>query len=115
MNGDFIAGPWVAETEVTKDDSGDGLAVIAVIPEHGFGTPTRGIVAWVHCGLFGACNTDEKAIATARLIAAAPDLLAALKEISRWRYLVGHEFKPIEIGAAFERAAMVIAKAEGRS
>jgi hypothetical protein len=58
-----------------------GLAVVAVIPEaqrDGFATPTRGMVAWVHSGL-GACETDDVAVATARLIAAAPTLLAACK------------------------------------
>ena len=81
-----IPGPWVAETEVCKDADAieeHGLAVIAVLPEHERtpgATPTRGMVAWVHSGL-GACATDEQAIDTARLIAAAPDLLAALRTI----------------------------------
>lgn len=79
-----ISGPWVAETRVSKDRHGDGLAVIAVIPENErdghMGTPTRGMVAWVHAGL-GACDTDGKAVATAQLIAAAPDLLEALLNV----------------------------------
>lgn len=76
-----VSGPWVAEDRVCEDAEERGLAVIALVPEvhrNGFDTPTRGMVAWVHSGL-GACDTDEQAIATARLISAAPDLLEALK------------------------------------
>lgn len=78
-----IAGPWVAEQSICDDASERGLAVIAVLPELARvpgATPTRGMVAWVHSGL-GACGTDEQAVATARLIAAVPDLLAALKAV----------------------------------
>lgn len=81
-----IPGPWVSEARVCKDQTGDGLAVIAVIPENErdghMGTPTRGMVAWVHAGL-GACDTEDKAVATARLIAAAPDLLDALLNVRK--------------------------------
>lgn len=97
-------GPWVAETSVCKDETGDGLAVIAVrtdVPEGC--TPTRGMVAWVHSGL-GACSTDDEAIATARLIAAAPDLLAALKGIL---HIADRK------AAEFDAAHAAIAKAEG--
>ena len=99
----FVPGPWVSETQVCEDG---GLAVIAVLPEaerDGFTTPTRGMVAWVNAGV-GACETDAQTIATARLIAAAPDLLEALKGVLRVA-----DRKTVEFDAA--RAA--IAKAEG--
>ena len=78
-----IAGPWITESGVSDDTEERGLAVIAALPELARipgATPTRGMVAWVHSGL-GACETDEQAVATARLIAAAPDLFSALSDI----------------------------------
>lgn len=101
-----IHGPWVAEPQVCEDTEERGLAVIAILPEleRTLGaTPTRGMVAWVHSGI-GACATDPQAVATAKLIAAAPDLLAALKGVIRVA-----DRKTVELDAA--RAA--IAKAEG--
>lgn len=71
-----IAGPWVAERSICEDSWDRGLAVIAVLPELARvpgATPTRGMIAWVASGL-GACETDEQAIATARLIAIAPTM-----------------------------------------
>jgi hypothetical protein len=71
-----VAGPWVAEARVCEDAEERGVAVVAVVPEvhrNGFDTPTRGIVAWVHSGI-GACATDDQAVATATLIASAPDM-----------------------------------------
>ena len=81
-DGAWVAGPWEAESTICDDlyEGERGLAIIAVEPEaarNGYATPTRGMVAWVHSGM-GACDTDERAIATARLIAAAPDLLGAV-------------------------------------
>lgn len=76
-----IAGPWVAEHSICDDLSQRGLAVIAVVPELARipgATPTRGMIAWVHSGI-GACETDEQALATARLIASAPAMRAALQ------------------------------------
>lgn len=73
----YVTGPWVSETSVSED----GIAVIAVDPGIPAGcTPTRGMVAYVHSGV-GACQTDDEAIATARLIAAAPDLFSALADM----------------------------------
>ena len=103
----YIPGPWVAETTIGKDER--GLSVIAVIPEverDGGTTPTRGRVAWISSRL-GACQTDGHAIATARLIAAAPDLLAALKDlVAEWGDGLDDPFWNV--------ARSVIAHAEGR-
>lgn len=90
-------GPWVAESGVLDDQTDRGLAVIAVLPEcqrNGNETPTRGMVAWISSGM-GACDTDEQAIATARLIAAAPDVTAALRE---WLGLFERGNLPLTIG-----------------
>lgn len=77
-----VPGPWVAESQVSHDPIDRGLAVIAVTPEAKrtprITPPTRGMVAWINSGM-GASDTDDQAVATARLIAAAPDLLDALK------------------------------------
>ncbi len=109
-----IPGPWLAETNVCEDAVERGLAVIAVIPGisrcDGYETPTRGMVAWVHSGT-GACKTDAEAVATANLIAAAPDLLASLEAmVDRW--------EPDCVGTdrrMWEDAREAIAKAEGTS
>ena len=106
-----ISGPWVAETSVTRCEPDNGLAVIAVVPEvqrNGHDTPTRGMVAWVHSGI-GACQTDEEAIDTARLIAAAPDLYDALAQIAWW---MKDQDKAPELLAEAEKA---LAKARGES
>lgn len=112
MSDAFIPGPWVAENGVSPDqDDWRGLAVIAVLPEaerDGIRTPTRGMVAWVNAGL-GACSTDEQAIATGRLIAAAPELLAALQ----WFVddIDGTHTVMMEFDANVARARAAIAKA----
>jgi hypothetical protein len=72
----FVPGPWEIGGDAV-DPVERGLPVIAILPDAEGATPTRGMVAWVHSGV-GACATDEQAIATARLMAAAPDLLNAL-------------------------------------
>jgi hypothetical protein len=76
-----VPGPWISESGISDDTEERGLAVIAVLPKFQRtpeATPTRGMVAWIPSGI-GACMTDEEAIDTARLIAAAPDLLATLR------------------------------------
>ena len=101
-----VAGPWLSEGRVCDDSDEQGLAVIAIIPEverNGFSTPTRGMVAWVNVGI-GACETDDQAVATARLIAAAPDLLEALK------YVMSAQGE--QLHDAFDQAHRAIAKAE---
>jgi hypothetical protein len=102
----FTPGPWVAEDHSVTDLE-DGLAVIAVFPEHPRDTPTRGMVAWL--GDHGAnFQAPETRAANARLIAAAPDLLAALKalldkaDLNDWNQ------------EAYEAAEAAIAKADGR-
>jgi hypothetical protein len=97
-----ISGPWIADATVCTEEG--GLAVIAVNPDVPVGgTPTRGMVAWVN-NRCGACDTDDKAIATARLIAAAPDLLAALEAV-----VSVADRKTVE----FDQAHAAIAKAKG--
>ena len=69
-------GPWEYQPYESSDD---GFGVIAVrddIPRGG--TPTRGLVAWVHRRNFEPKSVSE---ANARLIAASPTLLAALRDL----------------------------------
>jgi hypothetical protein len=56
-------------------------------------------------------SSDEHAEADARLIAAAPELLASLREVLGWYIEGGHAVPRIYI----ERANAAIAKVEGRS
>lgn len=60
---------------------------------------------------------DDERIANARLIAAAPELLAALKEAHRLLPSLIHtstDIDAVELGDAIERARAAIARAEGR-
>lgn len=96
-------GPWIAEQEVFAPGGIVGIYVAqydARVQEPG------GRI----CQAYGNClvTTDETVRANARLIAAAPDLLAALKAVveswetgTRWRDEMG-------------RARAAIAKAEGK-
>ena len=112
-------GPWKPQD---RDKYERGIAIVAVIPEvpQG-GTPTRGMVAWVgQAGAnFGSSYTQK---ANAALIAAAPDLLAALKDYHAATDAileVGSDGQiPANIALTYvgakERAFKAIAKAEGR-
>lgn len=112
----YVTGPWVSETYVSED----GIAVIAVDPSIPVGcTPTRGMVAYVHSGV-GACQTDDDAIATARLIAAAPDLLHSLEIILGALLLRIHPDERPENGvyppySAIREAQDAIARATGET
>jgi hypothetical protein len=71
-------GPWVMQTPVTGRGNEAGLAVIASDEELRISNPSRGIVAFVsrRPGM-----TNAETLANARLIAAATDMLAALKRV----------------------------------
>lgn len=101
-------GPWLAEKVVAGKPPDRGVGIIAVDPEISrteIRTPTRGIVAWA-CGRVGQPSAET--LANAALIAAAPELLAALKAMiadfcgTMW---------PDEV----DRIRKLIAKAEGKS
>jgi hypothetical protein len=77
-SGAWIAGPWGISLALDEGAEERGVSIVAELP--GVlpgGTPTRGMVAWVHSGV-GACEDDATAVATGRFIAAAPELYAAL-------------------------------------
>jgi len=58
----------------------------------------------------------EEAVANARLIAAAPDLLAAAKITAEYLYVIGDEVKTLTLrNAILADVQAAIAKAEGRS
>lgn len=102
-------GPW--ETQ-ERDDRERGIAVIAVHPwVPSGGTPTRGMVAWVGQG---GANFGKPAVqeANARLIAAAPDLLDALRAFCGDHEATGHMCEGLN--TAYQHALAVIAKAEGK-
>lgn len=64
--------PWAADEFSSEEE---GCAVIAVDPEIGLRTPTRGLVAW--CGTIAgaAFNSSETAEANARRIVACVNVL----------------------------------------
>jgi hypothetical protein len=69
-------GPWVVQTPVTGRGREAGCAVIASDEEVRISNPSRGIVAFVSRRP-GMSNAET--LANARLIAAAPEMLAALE------------------------------------
>lgn len=103
------AGPWTHQTRVGEgeglgwigEEREDGIAVADLRP-HGSDTPKdkRKPVRRVY---------DERDIANARLIAAAPELLAALEELLQWQFFAGGEHE----NQAVRTARAAIAKARG--
>ena len=91
-------GPWVAEDRVYD---GTGAAVIASYDEFTITMPSRGMVVYVTRPV-GVSNAET--VANARLCAAAPDLLEALKAVVKVA-----DRKTVE----FDLARAAIAKAEG--
>ena len=71
-------GPWWTDAEWSESEC--GCAVIAANTDAGPlpGNPTRGMVAWASELL---AHKAQECEANARLIAAAPELLAALQEV----------------------------------
>jgi len=80
---DHTPGPWIAEGWCSGKSPDAGCGVVASHDERKISNPSRGIVAWAtrHVG-----QTSIEVEANARLIAAAPDLLAALEAVmDEWR------------------------------
>jgi len=108
-----VPGPWGISLALDEDAEERGVSVIAELPGvPAGGTPTRGMVAWVHSGI-GACESDATALATARFIAATPNLYAALEQLLR-------DIEPMEQAAGVRtasgdaaRAALAMARGEG--
>lgn len=72
---DHTPGPWYSEDVIFHSPEEHGVAVIARYADVPIGgTPTRGMIAWVHQS---ATTSDDEVEANAHLIMAAPDLLAA--------------------------------------
>ena len=103
--GGHTLGPWLAEG---WDETEEGCAVIAVHEELGLCSPTRGMVAWVTTIAGASFESPGKAYANARLIAAAPDLLEALKSLLLTAYSGG-----LLVGEAHRMAEAAIAQATG--
>ncbi len=101
MDAKHTPGPWMVQP---FDDNEDGCSVIAVDPEIGMRSPRRGQVAWCTTIAGAAFESPGRAIANARLISAAPDLLEALQVaelILRERGLRAHGgYKQIESAIA---------------
>lgn len=105
MREQFTPGPWEAQP-YSEEES--GLSIIAVrtdVPKGG--TPTRGQVAYLHT-LAGAHFEDPAVcIATARLIAASPQLLEVAQMVAEASELSGVN------GPLAEAARAAIAAATG--
>jgi len=105
-------GPWLAATHLDKRHH-----YHAVMAYKGGKDGEGGLVASVHFG-FGSHFIDSEAQANARLIAAAPDLLAALKTalplIEKAHKSAVNKAVYIPLQTAMENARAAIAKAEPR-
>jgi hypothetical protein len=92
-------GPW----EVVPEDRAESRWII--------GDEEGGSIA--SCEPAGPWITSAQADANARLIAAAPDLLAVLRDMLLWADTPQQEASPSWIIGACERARAAIAKAGG--
>ena len=88
-------GPWAAE-QYSEDDEGCG--VIAVNPEIGMRSPTRGQVAWFTTIAGASFESPGRAQANADLVAAmmnffvthSAEIAGALRDAERYRWLREH-------------------------
>jgi len=74
--------------------------------------PSRGIVAWASRSV---SRTNEETIANARLIAAAPDLLAALRNSREYIQADFEGIRDPRENELLDEIAAAIKKAEGRA
>ena len=72
----YTRGPWISENDVQGKPPDAGCGVIASDDDIKISNPSRGIIAWANRSVN---RTNEETLANARLIAASPDLLEALK------------------------------------
>ena len=98
----FTPGPWWTDETYGEDEG--GIAIIAANTDCGPlpGNPTRGMVAFAHELLIDRAKICQ---ANARLIAAAPDMYAALQ-----LFIIGANVSYV---TALEIARAAIAKADG--
>lgn len=99
-------GPWAAE-QYSEDDEGCG--VIAVNPEIGMRSPTRGQVAWFTTIAGASFDSPGRAQANADLVAAmmnffvthSAEIAGALRDAERYRWLKCNcQHMPDELGIA---------------
>lgn len=99
-------GPWKAEKDVTVIDE-----IRCVMIE------SESSLSWLAMVMIQPGSTEEEGRANARLMASAPDLLDALKMLTRdfnmTRMLMGQEGRDLA-GGIVATCNAVIAKAEGR-
>ena len=75
---DYTKGPWISEEAMHGRPPDAGCGVIASDDDVIISNPSRGIIAWATRSVR---RTNAETLANARLIAAAPDLLEAAKEM----------------------------------
>ena len=99
----YTSGPWAVLTEL----DGDGDTVRVVVPGKNFH------VALVY-GHGGDAQTDMERNANARLIAAAPEMLSAMKFIaSTLKKFSNGETSRLVVDAALDEAGVVLKRIEG--
>ena len=96
----YTRGPWISEGVVQGRPPDAGCGVIASDDDIKISNPSRGIIAWANRSVN---RTNAETLANARLIAAAPDLLKALKDI----------LAPYDDPRDYKTARAAVAKAEG--
>lgn len=102
-------GPWVSERSVTGVPPDAGCGIVASDDDVKISNPSRGIVAWATRLV---SRTNQETIANARLIAAAPDMLAALELMVMW---MPSGFAPVAQDKAMTAAYNAIRKATGET
>lgn len=98
----FTPGPWLRSGVRRKIDGMDNHAICATVDGQEIIIASVWYDPKTHAGFHDAS-----------LIAAAPELLAALRDCLGWHDFADDLHKPIEVRAAYMRARSAIAKATG--
>lgn len=110
-------GPWELDDDSQRIDGIGAVRMQRVVAPNGavvaeFSNATCNEIVYEDDGEGAGCHYDEQAIANARLIAAAPDLLASVNEfVDAFGDIIG--FARGE--AVMERAKAALAKARGET
>ncbi len=111
----YTKGPWRAvNCDVHPTAENDGRRLIDIRAGDVMKSPCADYVkGYIDCGGDQVAWCCSGSYEDARLIAAAPELVEALREVLGWHDDADNLHKPIEVRAAYMRARALLAKIDG--